>query len=143
MLVHMLVKEVMTKNVIGIDRHKTAFEACNIYKDKKVGCLLVTDNEQCVGIVTERDIIERIICLQRNPEETKVEEIMSKEIKTIHALDKLEKAVDIMIKNNIKKLPVLQDDEIVGIITITDISKIKPELSKRFTDSWIVPTWDD
>jgi CBS domain-containing protein len=139
----MLVKEVMTKNVIGIDLHKTAFDACNLYKDKKVGCLLVTDKGDCVGIVTERDIIERIICLQKNPEETKVEEIMSKDIKTVHALDKLEKAVEIMTKNNIKKLPVIQDDEIVGIITITDISKIKPELSKRFTESWVVPTWDD
>lgn len=143
MLVQMLVKEAMTKNVIGIGRHKTVFEACNIYKDKKVGCLLVTDNEECVGIVTERDIIERTICVHKNPEETKVEDIMSKDVKTVHPLDKLEKAVNIMIKNNIKKLPVLQNDDVVGIITVTDISKIRPDLTKRFVESWIVPTWDD
>ena len=133
----------MTKNVIGIDRHKTAFDACIIYRDKRVGCLLITDNEECVGIITERDIIERTICVHKNPEETKVEDIMSPDIKTVHALDKLEKAIDIMIKNNVKKLPVLQNDEIVGIITITDISKIKPELSKRFIESWIKPSWED
>jgi len=139
----MLVNEIMTKNVVGIDRYKTAFDACILYRDKGVGCLLVTDNEQCVGIVTERDIIERTICLHKNPEETKVEEIMSSDIKTVHALDKIEKAVDIMIENGIKKLPVSQDDEVVGIITVTDISKIKPELSKRFNESLAELSWED
>jgi len=139
----MLVKEIMTKNVVGIDRHKTAFDACILYRDKAVGCLLVTDSEQCVGIVTERDIIERTICLHKNPEETKVEDIMSSNIKTVHALDKIEKALDIMIENNIKKLPVLQNDEVVGIITVTDISKIKPETSKRFNESLAELSWED
>jgi len=101
------------------------------------------DEGKCVGIVTERDLIERTICARRSPEKTKVGDIMSSNIKTVHALDTLEKALEVMKKNGIKKLPVILNDEIVGIITVTDISKARPELSKRFMDSWVRPMWQD
>ena len=68
---------------------------------------------------------------------------MSSEIKTVHALDNLEKAIKIMEENNIKKLPVLKDENIIGIITVTDISKARPDLSKRFIDSWVKIRWED
>ena len=142
-VIQMLVKEVMTKKVITIDKNKTVFEASNMYKDYKIGCLIVTDNGNCVGIITERDIIERTICARRDAEKTKVEEIMSSDIKTVHALGKLEDAIKIMMEYNIKKLPVLKDGHIVGIITGTDISKSRPDISKRFMESWIKPEWHD
>jgi len=139
----MLVKEVMTKNVITIESDKTVFDACNIYKDSKVGCLIVTKNSDCIGIVTERDIIERTICKHKNPELTLVKEIMSSDIKTVHALDTIEKAIDLVKEYKIKKLPVIINDDVVGIITVTDISRVKPELEERFVDSWIKPKWKD
>jgi len=138
-----LVKEAMTKKVITIDKNETILEASNMYKDFKIGSLIVTDNGKAVGMVTERDIIERTICARRNPENTKVEEIMSSDIKTIHGLDKVEDAIEMMVKNNIKKLPVVKDGDIIGIITVTDVSRARPELSKRFIDSWIKPEWHD
>lgn len=137
----MLVKEIMAKNVITLDCNKTVLDACNKYKDYKVGCLVITDKEKCVGIVTERDIIERTICLQKSPENTKIGEIMSPNVKTVHSLDKVEKAIYIMEDYKIKKLPVVLKDQIVGIITVTDISRARPDLSKRFIDSWIKPRW--
>lgn len=139
----MLVKEVMTKNVITINKDDTVLEACNIYRDKKIGCLIIIEGGSCIGIVTERDLIERTICEHRIPEETKIEEIMSSDVKTVHALDTVEKAIQIMIANNIKKLPVIVSEGIVGIITVTDISKIRPDLSKRFMESWVKPIWRD
>jgi len=139
----MLVKEVMTKNVVTIDRNDTAFDACNKYKEYKVGCLVVIDKGRCVGILTERDLIERTICARKSPEKTKVGEIMSSSIKTVHALETIDIALEIMRVNGIKKLPVIMNDEIVGIITVTDISKARPELSKRFIDSWVKPVWQD
>ncbi|MCK4996386.1 MAG: CBS domain-containing protein, partial [Thermoplasmatales archaeon] len=72
----MLVKEIMTKNVVTLDRNKTIFDACTLYKEKKIGCLLVTDEERCVGIATERNIIERTICSRVDPYETKIGDIM-------------------------------------------------------------------
>lgn len=133
----------MTKKVITIDKDETVLTASNMYKDYKIGSLIVTENGAAVGMITERDIIERTICERRNPEITKVEEIMSSDVKKIHSLDKIEDAIELMVKNNIKKLPVIKDKDIVGIITVTDISRARPDLSKRFIDSWIKPEWTD
>lgn len=138
----MLVGEVMTKGVVSIDGNDTVLNACLKYRDKKIGCLIVTENEQCVGIITERDIIERAVCQVRDPEKTKVKEIMSSDIKSIHPLDNIEKAIDKMNKYKIKKLPVISDNSLVGIITIADIGRSKPELTERFMESWVKPRWD-
>jgi len=143
LVVCVLVKEVMTKKVITIDHDKTVFDACNMYKDYKVGCLILTDNGKCVGMITERDLIERTICNHKDPEKTKVSEIMSSDIKTVNALNTINQALEIMKENNIKKLPVVIKDDIVGIITVTNISRARPVLSKRFVDSWVKPRWRD
>lgn len=139
---NVLVKDIMKKNVVTIDVNDTVFSACIKYRDEKVGSLIVIDEKRCVGIVTERDIIERVICLLRDPETTKVSEIMSTDVKTIHRLDKIEKATEILKENNIKKLPVVSDDVLVGIVTVTDISKANPELTKEFMDKWIKARWE-
>ncbi|MBN2066586.1 MAG: CBS domain-containing protein [Candidatus Thermoplasmatota archaeon] len=140
----MLVEEAMTKNVITIHKEKTVLDACNMYQERKVGCLLVTDSQgDCVGIVTERDIIERTICAHYNPEQTQVCNIMTSDIKTVPAKAKLEKAVEIMNEYNIKKLPVLQEGEVVGIITVTDLSRALPQLTKRSMENKIKPIWKE
>jgi len=132
----MMVKEIMVTKVISINANKSILEACAKYREKRIGCLLVTDDEgDCVGIVTERDIIERTICMHRNPEKTRVSEIMSTDIKTIHPLDKIEKAADTMLQHKIKKLPVIQNGEIVGIVTATDITRVFPDFSSKYCES--------
>jgi CBS domain-containing protein len=140
---NVLVKEVMTKKVFTIDKNKTIFDACNMYKDYKIGCLIVTDMASCVGIITERDIIERTICARRDPYVTKIGDIMSKNMKTIHALETIDKAIEVMFQNKIKKLPVLINEEVVGIITVTDISRARPDISKRFMQTWVRSDWRD
>lgn len=139
----MLVKEAMTKDVIKIDYDKTVLEASNMYKKYRIGSLMVTKNGECIGIVTERNIIERTICAGKSPAKVRVGDIMTSNIVTIHALDNLENAIEVMIKYNIKKLPVVSKNEMVGIITVTDISRARPDLSQRFMDSWVRPRWRD
>jgi len=138
----MLVEEIMTKNVVTIDCNKTVFEACEVYSKHKVGSLVVMNKNIIVGIVTERDIIERVILQNRDPKKTKVKEIMTQGIKTVHALAPLEKAAKIMKENNIKKLPVILNNEIVGIVTETDLSRTinafseaVEELTRFYVDS--------
>jgi CBS domain-containing protein len=138
----MLVEEVMTKEVVTIDCNKTVYDACKIYSKKRVGSIVVMDRDIIVGIVTERDTIERVILNNRNPNKTKIREIMSPNIKTIHALTPLEKAAQIMRDNNIKKLPVILNNEIVGIVTETDLTRTIEafteaieELEKFYVDS--------
>lgn len=142
-MIGLLVNEVMTKNVITVDRKATVFHACNVYKDQKVGCLIITDEGKCVGIVTERNLIERTICMSKDPNTTLVEEIMTSDLITVHALDKIEKAIELIESHKIKKIPVIKNDNIVGIITVTDISKARPDLSQRFMNSWVKTRWKD
>jgi CBS domain-containing protein len=103
----------------------------------------VIKGENCVGIVTERDLIERTICQQRNPEHTKVQEIMSQNIKVVSSLDTIEKTLETMKQHKIKKLPVISSEKVVGIITVTDIAKARPDLSERFMESWMKAQWRD
>ena len=131
----MLVKEIMTTEVISVDSNVNIKDACNKFPDYKVGCLLVTDSDHLVGILTERDVISRIICEGRDPITTAVKDVMSKEIKTIGPLDDLEHALTMFKDHNIKKLPVVTDDEIVGIITITDVAYTRPGI-KDFIKVW-------
>jgi len=148
----MYVEEIMNRNVMTMDCSETVLEAYKKYIDYKVGCLVIKDNERCVGIVTERDLIERTIntnleekekTMIINPKKTKIKEIMSADIKTINPLEKIETAVEIMEKYKIKKLPVISDNnKLIGIITITDIALAVPELTgrvERFIRSWVWP----
>jgi len=125
------VKEIMTNSVVTIDCNATVFDACKEYHDHRVGSLIVTDKDAPVGILTERDIIERIILADKDPQETKVSEIMSRDLKTVHAFAPVEQAANIMREHKIKKLPVLLNDKIVGIITVTDIANVMPHISRR------------
>ena len=119
----MLVEEVMTRDVVNISSDKTVLDACKLFSNKKVGSLVVMNKDITVGIVTERDTIEKVILQNKDPNKTKIIDIMSPNIITIHALAPLEKAAQIMKESNIKKLPVILNNEIVGIITETDLSR--------------------
>ena len=131
----MLIKDVMTDHVITIESNESILEACNKYKNYDVGCLIVTKENSIVGIITERDIIERAIVNQKNPEETKVEEIMSEEIKTIYDTDSIEKAAEKMKMYKLKKLPVItKEEDLVGIITATDIANTLPKITKMIKE---------
>jgi CBS domain-containing protein len=138
-----LIKEIMTNEVVTIDYDDSVLNACLLYKERKVGCLVVVKNEDCVGIVTERDLIERTICSQRDPATTKINEIMSSRIITIHHLKQYEEALTLMKKYNIKKLPVVSENKVQGIVTITDIAHARSDLTQRFIDSWVKPRWED
>jgi len=140
----MLVEMIMRRHVVSIDRDKTVLGACLKFKQYKIGSLVVkNENNSCVGILTERDVIERAICHQKPPETTLVKEIMSREVKTIHPLEKIDKAIKIMKKFHIKKLPVIQGNSIVGMVTITDISYARPEMAKEFMETYVTPRWVD
>lgn len=130
----MFVKDLMTKEVVSIEYDKTVLDACNKYKECGLGSLVVVNSGIVVGIITERDIIERVIVNKKNPKKTKIEEIMSKNIITIHASARIEQAAELMKKHKIKKLPVILNNNFVGIITVTDLANIMPKFTKILAD---------
>jgi CBS domain-containing protein len=126
------VRDIMKKKIISIDQNETIRKACDMFRDYKLGCLIVTDMDNIVGLITGRDLIERTICMNRDPNTTKVFEIMSKNIKTIDQNERLEKAIGMLKEHKIKKLPVTLNDELVGIITLTDIAYSRPSMKELF-----------
>ena len=126
----MFVKDIMAKDVVSIEHDNTVLDACKKFKQHNLGSLVVVNRGVIVGIVTERDMIERVMVHQKNPKKTKVKDIMSKDIITIHASAKIEQAAELMKKHRIKKLPVILNNEFVGIITVTDLANVMPSFSK-------------
>jgi len=124
----MNIKDIMTKKIITVDKNETVRTACDKYRDFKVGCLVVTYKDNVVGMLTERDVIERTICKDKNPNSTKIFEVMTENVKTIDSYDSIEKALELIKNHKIKKLPVVTNNKLVGIITITDIAYTRPSI---------------
>ena len=130
----MFVKEVMTKNIVTIDADKSVYDASDLLREKKIGSVIVLDKEGDVGLVTKRDIIGGTTLAHKNPETTLVSEIMRTHIITVHPLENIQKAAELMDKNKVKKLVVVKENVIYGIITVTDISRATKDFVKRFLD---------
>jgi signal-transduction protein with cAMP-binding, CBS, and nucleotidyltransferase domain len=115
--------------------NKTAQDVASLLTKKRIGSLIVIDKEnRPIGMITERDLVERVCLNNLNPSEVLVEDIMSHPLITIMAYDSIDTASRVMLSNKIKRLPVLEADErIVGIISVTDIAK---HLSKILLDDY-------
>jgi CBS domain-containing protein len=113
------VKDIMTKEVVTIDPDKTVFEAAERMSQTGLGCLVVVIKAFPVGIVTERDIVRRIVA-KRASFETKVVEVMTKDLITIHPDASLREAARVMSNNKIRRLPVLKNNKLVGIVVSSD-----------------------
>ncbi len=116
------VKEFMTKDVITIDANKTVFEAAELMAQKGVGDLVIMDGKMPIGIVTERDLVRRVTA-KRKRLNTKVSEIMTTPLRVIDPDASLKEAARKMVTKGIRRLPVIKDNKLIGIITATDLAK--------------------
>jgi CBS domain-containing protein len=117
------VKDIMSKDLVTISKERSALEAAKIMTDKGVSSLIVLSGDQPVGIVTERDFIKKICLKELQLSEVQIGQIMSK-IRTYATPDtSIEVAVQRMINNRIRRLPIIDDDKLVGIVTVTDLAK--------------------
>jgi|SRR3989344_1973215 len=121
----MKIEEVM-KKVIAIDDIKLR-EAAEIMSDKKVGSLIVLEQDNIAGIITERDVLKNVERLG-----DKVSKIMSKDVIVISPESSLDDAARLMTENEIKRLPVMKDGKLLGIITATDIIANSNALNESF-----------
>jgi CBS domain-containing protein len=113
------VKDIMSKDVVSIGVDKSVFDVAELMSSNQLGCLVITDGEEPVGIVTERDIVRRV-CAKKLSGETKVSEIMSKSLIMIDPEASLKVAARVMSSNKIRRLPVLQQGKLVGIVVASD-----------------------
>ena len=117
------VNQFMTKNVLSLEKSLSLQDAAEKMKSEKVGCVIVTDGNEPIGILTERDFVTRVAAEGR-PLFTEISEVMSSPLILIDHQETIWEASEIMKKNNIHKLPVYKDGDIVGIVTTSDIVKI-------------------
>jgi len=118
------VRDIMQKNVITIDYDKTALEAAEMLKEKEISFLVIIKDSRPSGIVSERDIVRKIAAEDLTASSIKLEEIMSKKYKWVEPNTKIEFAVQKMINNNIRRLLVLENENLVGVITQTDLAEV-------------------
>jgi CBS domain-containing protein len=130
------VRDFMTTNVITIDIQWTVLEAAKLMHQQDVGDLVVMEGKVAKGIVTERDLVRRIMA-QRKPLDTKVSEVMSDPLITIEEEASIRDAARKMVKYKIRRLPVMKKDVLVGIIATSDFARhlSKKTLSEEIIDA--------
>jgi len=118
----MQIHEIMSREIKSIDTEATIIEACKRLYRNKVGSLIVLEEGILKGIITERDIISKVVILNKDPNNTTVEEIMSQDVITINQNANVEDAIELMNSKEIKKIPVISETgNLVGILTTSDI----------------------
>ena len=118
------VKEIMVEKVVSIRADATIKEAVKLMNEYEIGCLIVAKKGEAVGIITERDVLKRVVSKSRDPEVTKVSEIMSKPLIVGGPDMYVEDAAKLMFKRNIKKLVIRRNGQLVGLITLSDIARV-------------------
>ena len=115
------VKDAMIRDIKTANLEETVLKTTKIMNQYEIGCIVATDNGKPVGIVTERDILKRLVCKRKDPAKTKLYEIMSKPLVTAKPHMKVISAARLMIKQKIKKLLVTNGDQLLGILSLTDL----------------------
>jgi len=136
-----LVKDFMKKDVITIDAGGSAVGVSKCMSEKNVGCLVVLERAQLAGIVTERDLITRVMAQGKDPLKTKVSEFMSSPLITIDPDASVSEAAEVMAKHGIRKLPVVRRDILYGIFTARDLIKHFREYEDKITKELIRSMW--
>ncbi len=122
------IREIMSKNPLILDLDLTVLKAVREMVHNNVSTIIVSENSEPLGIVTEHDIVLKVVSENRDPSKTLLKSIMSAPIIAISEDDKLEDCAKLMVKKKIRKLPVIKDGKIIGLLSENDIVKISPDL---------------
>ncbi len=107
--------------IYSLTTQASVFDALKMMAEKNVGALMVIEDENLLGIFSERDYARKIILQGKASHDTPVNEIMTKTVITVQSGDSIEQCMELMTKNKIRHLPVVNDSKVVGIISIGDV----------------------
>jgi CBS domain-containing protein len=119
------VRDILAKKgsqVLSIGSDATALDAALLMNEHKIGSLVVSDNGRLRGIVTERDILRRVVSERRDPAKTKVADIMTTEVACCRLSTRLDEARGVMKNRRIRHLPVVEDGQLKGLVSIGDLN---------------------
>ena len=132
-------ENVMARKVALMKEGMSAKKAAELMAKEGINAIIVTSRGKAKGIVTERDILKRIVAEDKNDRNTKLKEIMSSPLVTIEPTTNLEDAARLMFEKKIKNLPVTHENRLVGLINLQDICLLQPEILKLLRETMETP----
>ncbi len=120
------VKDILSRkgnSAVSVLPDTTVFDALKLMAEKNIGSVVVMENDKYLGIVTERDYSRKVILKEKHSISTKVSEIMTSDLPHIFPEDTVEHCMELMTSDNIRYLPVFNNNRLTGIISITDVVK--------------------
>lgn len=141
MVVH--AKDFMTKEVVTIESSESVLDAAKLVTEREVGSLVILQSGRPVGIVTDRDIIVRAVAKDLQLGAVKVSEIMSKPLVTVNPDVPMIEVAKLMDQKSVRRIPVVKGDDIVGIVTSSDMGRaskiLAPYLLPRIPEIYLTP----
>jgi len=116
------IRDIMEKNVITIGHDKTVLDAACLMKENEISFLVVLKNEEPIGVVTESDFVRKLVANDKVASKVPLSEIMSYKFRAVGPSTEIEDAVQKMLNNKIRRLLVVDDGKLVGVITQTDLT---------------------
>lgn len=118
-----VVKDIMTEDVVTVTPETSVYVVARIMADEGVGSVVVVVGEKPVGIITERDMVRKVLAVGLSPKRTPAEQIMSSPVVVVGENTSLHEAIEIMAQNRIRRLLVVRGEKLVGVVSVTDIVK--------------------
>ncbi|MCL6579488.1 MAG: CBS domain-containing protein [Candidatus Bathyarchaeota archaeon] len=126
------IRHIMVHKVITVKKEATVEEAVELMNKYEIGCLVVVENGKPVGIITERDLLKRVLPKSEVIRNMKIMEVMSKPLISVEPKVQIEETAKLMFQKKIKKLPVVEKGKLVGLVSLTDLLRVQPQLIKLY-----------
>ncbi len=117
------VRDAMTEDPRSIGTSASVVEAARLMREAHIGSLPITDGEQLVGMITDRDITTRVVAEAADLETTSVRDVCSRDVISVEADKDHEEAVELMARHQVRRLPVVEDGRLIGIVAQADIAR--------------------
>jgi CBS domain-containing protein len=121
------VRDAMTEDPRSIGASASVVEAARMMREEHIGSIPITDDEQLVGVITDRDITTRVVAEAANLEKTSVEDVYSRDPVSVEPDKDLEEALQLMARHQVRRLPVVENGRLVGIVAQADIALTENE----------------
>ena len=116
------VRDAMTEDPRSIGASASVVEAARLMREEHIGSLPITDDEQLVGMITDRDITTRVVAEAADPTSTSVEDVYSRDLVSVEPNEDLDEALQLMARHQVRRLPVVENGRLVGIVAQADIA---------------------
>ena len=117
------IRDIMQKNVITIEHDKTAHDAACLISEKDISFLVIMKDDIPIGVLTESDFVKRLSARDKKASDVIISEIMSNKFRWVNPETEIEDAIQKMLNNNIRRLLILDDNKLVGVLTQTDLTE--------------------